>query len=1053
MRFLHLSDFHFAQDRIEDFNLFFGPLLADVQEFHTNIPIDYLIMSGDLVDKGGHSFADRARCFWFFKDTVIRPIQEALRMETSQIYLVPGNHDVFRDMDDRYQDIGLRQELDSVEKVNEFIDKDGSLVNRIRIFKEFEKDFYRDHSQMSLSYYQSAFMSERKGKKVGIACLNSAWRSYDEETDLHNLLVGERQITRATAFVIKADIRIALIHHPVDWLAEFDQFCVSTALEKNFNLVFCGHVHRNSAWTQTALYNGVFISIAPANWIYGIRTDSSTYANGYSIIDFDENNFIINVHHRRFSYAKNKYVPNTDLGNDQGISTFQLPTTTEIEKRKEEIRLVSNIKSVHFDSLNEHLITYNTDTAAPKDIKGIFVMPQVVEKIEYRGNKKKEDEKAFSISEICSFKGNQIIFGSKESGKTILLDRIILEFAENLNVYDQIPVRFDFQEMGNRRIETIINRFLGISISCVADVLKSYNVVLLIDNLSFSPYDHKNLTRLEDFLTANTNTRIIGTCSQIVEGSLPVDIFDFAFFASMRKLHIRSFRTQEIRKLVNNWFSSRPIPDQDDKIDKLVRLLLVLNLPRTPLAISMFLWIIEQQENYQPINHATMLENFIEKLFLKHSRKEIYSDRFDYRNKERLLSDIAFEMLTKGSENYRLPYRGLNEYIDDYMRAKKFEFINADDVLEHFLAKGIFIEEADEKDKYVRFRFSCFLKYFLMRKMEFDRDFKEYVLAEDNFLAFTDEIDYFTGIKRDADDILELIISRLESEYKTILEFINGLPQTFDNIFDTRESFVAKADEAFLARLAEQKKPTQEEIDQMQDEVLDQMIPEKGIMRKELAISNRKRMELLWTLGAKILKNTEETTKANLKYNAYISVLHCSMAFANLWKYHIEKHIEENKANPDFKLDQELEIQRQVLPLIHQLYVYFLLGTTKLSVIFREKIEADENEKKLSDFERFITTFIYSDIRGYNSNEYIRRFIKKVRHPHLVDMTLFKLVSYYLFRSKTKQTDYQYENLIGDLIVSARKLKRYKKANIIRDLRLRRTEDRGKILKRDYKDD
>jgi len=239
----------------------------------------------------------------------------------------------------------------------------------------------------------------------------------------------------------------------------------------------------------------------------------------------------------------------------------------------------------------------------------------------------------------------------------------------------------------------------------------------------------------------------------------------------------------------------------------------------------------------------------------------------------------------------------------------------------------------------------------------------------------------------------------------------------------------------------------------MQDEVLDQMIPEKGIMRKELAISNRKRMELLWTLGAKILKNTEETTKANLKYNAYISVLHCSMAFANLWKYHIEKHIEENKANPDFKLDQELEIQRQVLPLIHQLYVYFLLGTTKLSVIFREKIEADENEKKLSDFERFITTFIYSDIRGYNSNEYIRRFIKKVRHPHLVDMTLFKLVSYYLFRSKTKQTDYQYENLIGDLIVSARKLKRYKKANIIRDLRLRRTEDRGKILKRDHKDD
>ena len=1048
MRFLHLSDFHLAQDRIEDFDIFFKPLLIDIQEYHAKIPIDYIMISGDLVDKGGTSFSDRERCFWFFNDTVIRPIQEALKIEASQIYLAPGNHDVFRDMDDHYQEIGLRQELNSIEKVNDFIDKEVNIVNRVRIFKDFERDFYRDHLMKSLSNYQSSFISERNNKKLGIACLNSAWRSYDTETDLHNLLVGERQITRATEYIHKADIRVALIHHPVDWLAEFDQLCVSTALEKNFNIVFCGHIHRNTAWAHTALYNGIFVSIAPANWTYGARTDSIAYANGYSVIDFKEEEYAIDVHHRRFSYAKSKYVPNTELGNDQGISTFELPTTKEIETRKEETRLVTSIKSVHFDALNEHLLTYNTDTAAPKDIKGIFVMPQVVEKIEYKGEKKKEDEEAFSVGEICGFSGSQIIFGSKESGKTVLLDRIILEYTDNLNLYHQLPIRFDFQEMGNRRIESIINRFLGISITCVDDLLQTHKVVLLIDNLSFGIYDQKNLRRIEVFLSAHPNVRIIGTCSQIVEGSIPIDLFDYPFFASMRKLHIRSFRTQEIRRLVKNWFSSRPILDQDDKIDKLVRLLLVLNLPRTPLAISMFLWIIEQQENYQPINHATMLENFIEKLFLKHSRKEIYSDRFDYRNKERLLSDIAYEMLTKGSENYRLSYRRLDEFIDDYMHAKKFEFISAEDVLEHFLSKGILIEETDGADRFIRFRFSCFLKYFLMRRIAFDPDFRAYVLSESNFLAFTDEIDYFTGIKRDADDILEIIVTRMEAEFKSILEFISRLPHTFDNIFDTHESFVAKADPAFLARLAEQKKPTQEELDQMQDEVLDKMIPEKGISRKEFAVSSRKRMELMWTLAAKVLKNTEETTKPNLKLNSYNSVLHCSMAFANLWKYQIEKHIEENKGNPNFKLDQELDIQRQVLPLIHQLYLYFLVGTIKLSAIFREKLDADEAIKNVSDFERFMTTFIYSDIRGYNSNAYIRKFIKKVKHPHLVDMTLFKLISYYLFRSKTKETDHQYENLIGDLMVSAKKLKKSKKSGIIRDLRLRRTKEKGRISKK-----
>jgi predicted phosphodiesterase len=1040
-----------SQDRVEDFRIFFGPLLTDVSEFHASTPIDYVMISGDLVDKGGLSFSYRNRCFWIFKDTVLQPIQESLKIETTQIYLVPGNHDVFRETDDRYQDIGLRQELNSIEKVNDFIDKEGNIGNRVRVYKEFEKELYYDHPQKYLSYYQSAFISEKNSKKVGIACLNSSWRSYDTETDLHNLLVGERQITRAIDYLQKADIRIALIHHPVDWLAEFDQLCISTALEKHFNMVFCGHIHRNTAWTRTTMYNGIFVSVAPANWVYGARTDSIVYGNGYSIIDVDENNFTINVHHRRFSYAKSKYVPNTELGNDLGISTFDLPTTMEIEKRKEDARLVSGIKSTHFDALNEHLITYSTDTAAPKDIKGIFVMPQVVEKIDYKGDKKKDNEITFSINDICSYPGSQIIFGSKEYGKTVLLDRIILEFADNLGLYGQLPVRFDFQEIGNRRIESIINQFLGISISCVDDLLQTHNAVLLIDNLSFGLYDHKNLNRLETFLIAHPNTKVICTSSQIVEGSIPIELFDYPFFASMRKLHIRSFRTQEIRRLVKNWFSTRPMLDQDDKIDKLVRLLLVLNLPRTPLAISMFLWIIEQQEHYQPINHATMLENFIERLFLKHSKKEIYQDRFDYRNKERLLSDIAFEMLTKGSDNYRLPYRRLNEFIDDYMHAKKFEFIRTEDVLEHYLSKGILIEETDETERYVRFRFSCFLKYFLMRKMTFDPDFKSYVLDERNFLAFSDEIDYFTGVKRDADEILETIVSRMEAEFKSTLEFINRLPHTFDNIFDTRESFVAKADEAFLARLAEQKKPTQEEIDQLQDEVLEQIIPEKGISRKEFTISNRKRMELLWTLAAKVLKNTEETTKANLKNNSYNSVLHCSMAFANLWKYHIEKHIEENKENPDFKLDQELDIQRQVLPLIHQLYLYFLLGTTKLSVVFRDKLEADEANKNVSDFERFISTFIYSDIRGPNSNDWIRKFIKKVRHPHLVDMTLFKLVSYYLFRSKTKEADQQYENMIGDLMINAKKLKGSKKSGIIRDLRLRKTREKGKIGKKKIK--
>jgi predicted NACHT family NTPase len=108
-----------------------------------------------------------------------------------------------------------------------------------------------------------------------------------------------------------------------------------------------------------------------------------------------------------------------------------------------------------------------------------------------------------------------------------------------------------------------------------------------------------------------------------------------------------------------------------------------LNIPRTPLAVSMFLWIIEQQENYKPINNATMLENFIERLFKKQSSSEIYSEKFDYRNKERLLAEISFFMYSNKQINYRVSKRDLIKFIYDHLRALKFGF-QEDEVLNEF---------------------------------------------------------------------------------------------------------------------------------------------------------------------------------------------------------------------------------------------------------------------------------------------------------------------------------------------------------------------------------
>ncbi len=963
---------------------------------------------------------------------------KALSLKNDRIFFIPGNHDIWRDRDSKVSEAGLHQILNNIDAVNDYIDS-GNLegIKRMLPFKTFGKTFYDGVSNCILTNYHSLFNIELSSMKTGIACLNSAWRSYEDGKDRHNLIIGERQLTAAKNFFKDNTINIALLHHPVEWLADFDRRCIEPLLENTFQLIFSGHVHSGSSWLKSDIYKGLFVSVAPSSWSFRVEEKSIDYSNGYSIVDFDPGSLEIEVTNRRYSHRKNSYVANNDLGNDFGISKFKLPSSGELKLRNYENDLAITITNTHFGELNEHLLTYNTNTKAPRELKSLFVMPKVVEKINFEGEKKTK-EKNVSIEELCLYPASQIVFGVKESGKSILLDRILVYLSESIQQHRLIPIHIDFRQIKSSRIETLISRFLGISISFIKDLCSKHKLLLLVDNLSFNEYDSYQLGALQKFLDEAPNVTMIGASFQVAEGAVPIELYNFPFYAGLRKLHIKSFGSSETRLLIKNWFSENPSPDVEDKIEKLLDTFLMLNLPRTPLAISMFLWILEQQENYQPINNATMLEHFIEKLFEKHARKEIYSDRFDFRNKERLLAEIAFRMLENNSENYQMSSRDLIDFIDDSLKAKKFDFIQAKDVLDHFIDKGVFIEEIDDAGIFIRFRFSCFMHYFISRKMDFDPTFKDFVMSEENYLMFTDEIDYYTGIKRDCSDILETVIGRMEKDFKEVINRIMQFPHTFDEIFENQQSMLVKADENFLLRLTDKPKPSQDQIDEIQDNALAKIPVEKGIQKKEAKISDKQKKELLWTLAARVLKNTEETTIPDLKYRSYTSLLHCSMAYAILWKSFIERYIAENEKKEGFKLDEELELQRNVLPLIHELWIKMLIGTTKLSVVFREKIKADEKARDKSDFEKYISTFLYADIRGRDAARHIHNFVKNVRNPHLVDMTLFKLLTYYYLRSKTKESDKQYENLIGDLFVNARNYSNSKKVEIIRDFRKRR---------------
>ena len=600
IRIVHLSDIHLNKDQLYDAEKFvLKALLKDLKKYSSEKPIDFILISGDLIDKGGANFDnDIDNAFITFQKKIIEPIIEQLYISNRRIFFCPGNHDVDRHADADYIEKGLCQALSCTEEVNNFIASNKEEgIKRILPFKNFEKSYHKGYPEIhKITNFHSSYIASIDSYKVGISCLNSCWRCYGSDSDKWSIMLGERQVTEAREMIEDCDLKLAVIHHPLDWLAEFDNKAVRNFLYKDYDLIFCGHVHESSSWVTTNYYGGAFVSAAPSNWSFNIRATDRFTANGYSIVDYDIGQKIT-VHHRRYSHQKESFDPNTDLGDDHGMATFDIPKSDQLTAIQEELQVATQIENAHFDSINEHLLSYYTDTKAPKSLDELFVHPRLARKIE-PDPEKEEQEEICTTSELCDADENTVIFGTKESGKTILLDKILVDITKNIVRYKKTPVYYDFLEIRGKRIETIISRFLNIGIRKIDGFLNDHKLVLLVDNISFDDSRQYDLYSLVSFLNEHPNVRIIATSLQAIEGVIPADFFKYEFFALFKAIHIKSFKTKEMRALITRWFSKGKLFDTPLKLDNLIQFFTTLNLPRTPLAISMFLWIIEQQENY-----------------------------------------------------------------------------------------------------------------------------------------------------------------------------------------------------------------------------------------------------------------------------------------------------------------------------------------------------------------------------------------------------------------------------------------------------------------------
>jgi DNA repair exonuclease SbcCD nuclease subunit len=362
MRIVHFSDIHLSKQNYNEFvDNFKDALIKDLKDYNNNDKsIDLIIITGDLVDRGGYSLfeIDEFKSgydnpYKIFEKIFINPIADALSFNKHHIIFIPGNHDVDERVYSYYDECEMVRNINKT-TITDFLNHNESSFTyneRIRKFKEFEKEYHLNNLTYKPTNNQSVYVHDYLGKKIGFLLINDSWRckTVALKIDDDKLFFGSQQINNAlrTLKEFQTDINISLFHHSIEDYKESDEV-QRLLVNKEIDLYLYGHYHSQKFEKL----------ITPINNCFGIRGRALLnrpnetvllYQPGYQILDLDIDFFKIEkIIFRRYSYDNISFVSDVDTAPPIGEYKGKLNNGLDFEDRsKGKLNLdIQNFKSL-----------------------------------------------------------------------------------------------------------------------------------------------------------------------------------------------------------------------------------------------------------------------------------------------------------------------------------------------------------------------------------------------------------------------------------------------------------------------------------------------------------------------------------------------------------------------------------------------------------------------------------------------------------------------------------------------------------------------------------
>jgi|GEM_PF-3759632 len=655
----------------------------------------------------------------------------------------------------------------------------------------------------------------------------------------------------------------------------------------------------------------------------------------------------------------------------------------------------------------------SSDTIAPKEISQIYVPPFIATVPEnYSSGEKEADDMTDDIESVLRNHKNILFIGRKEIGKSTLLSYVFTLYTGQTEGRIKVPFIIDFAHLpkGKKSFENAMINFLhdyDIRDFDVEENLRVGNCIVIVDNLDVK--DAKNIEKLREFCTKYSNNKFIFAMNENILQTVKVESLP-DLGCEYSTYYIYTFRRSQVRQLVKKWFANTAV-DDDMIMEHVITSLKRIGVPRTPLTISLLLSIIEKQMNYVPLNEAALIEKFILTILEKFNFDEARYDVIDSTIKLDFLAYLAYRMVQNNKFYFSL--LEFDQEMINYFSEKALE-IETHKFKQSLFEKGILICIENK----VYFRYSCFFEFFVAKQMQENPEFKKFVLSENQYLKYMNEIVYLTGLTRKDLDILKEVEQRLLNLFSEIDPLVKDFDITRIPIKQLLTEYLQSKDlESVL-------KNTQFE-DKEKDKLLDTFIHDgqTHIVEKKDSEIREKFFQLL-ILYAKIIRNCELVDK-DTKKTAFAICLKKYCKLTRLLYKILFSRLEEIEELDD-RFEYFLSI---ILPMIMQNVLLYSLGTQKLKMTIEERLMESGD-----DFEKFMLVSLYGDLKLPGYIQRFEEFLKNVDSKFIRELSISKLLYYNSFYKKTEKEHNQLLNLLGDLITERNKQSKIFKSHYISKL-------------------